>query len=157
MIKLKTVGMIDKNLKNDPTVKTSDEIHNGYLCEVIDGLTIAPIAGTSGAAQTKDIRIVLNSILGDEQYQDTKIAKGAFANTFMLKEWDGQCLVFDESHITYASDKKYADINVGDNLIADTYGKFAVTTDVTNYEIYFKVIKKVEFNGNGIEARIVVA
>lgn len=157
MIKVRTIGMVDKNMKNDPTVKAHADIPNGYLCTVTDGKTVAPVAGASGAKQSKDLRIVMNTALGDNHGTDITVKKNDYANTFILKEWDGQDLVFDESHITYASGKSYSDIVKGTKLVADTNGKFAVTTDVSNYNVYFEVIDKVMFNGNGIITRIVVA
>lgn len=157
MVAVKSIGMIEKNLKNDPTVKAHADIPNGYLCTVAAGKTVAPVAGASGEKQTADLRIVMNTGAGDDCYKDFTVKKDAFANTFMLKQWDGQILVFDESHVTYASSKSYADITVGTKLVAGTDGKFSVATDVTNYGVYFEVTKKVAFNGKGIEAKIVVA
>lgn len=157
MIKLRTIGMIDKNLKNDPTVKAHADILNGYLCTVAGGKTVAPVAGASSAKQSKDLRIVMNAPLGDDSYTDIVIKKDSFANTFILKEWEGQDLVFDESHITYASEKSYKDLTVGTKLVADTNGKFAVSTDVSNYGVYFEIVQKIAFNGNGIIARIAVS
>lgn len=156
MIKVRTIGMIDKNLKNDPTIKAHEDIPNGYLCTISEGKTVAPVAGASGSPQSKNLRIVLNTPLGDDCYTNITIRKDAYANTFMLKEWDGQELVFDESHITYASEKSYKDLTVGTKLIANTDGKFAVSTDVSNYGVYFEIVNKISFNGNGIIAKIVV-
>lgn len=159
MIKVGTIGMIDKNAKSFPTVTAHADIANGYVCTVAGGKTVAPVAGASGTPQTADLYIVMNTIVGDNAYIDGQtIAAGDFVNAFLLKQWDKQTLVFDEGHITYASSKSYADI-VADTtkLVVGTDGKFAVATDVTHYGMYFEVTKKVQFNGNAVEVRIVVA
>ena len=158
MIKLKTIGMIEKNAKGDPTVKAHQDLQNGSLHIVSNGLTEFPKAGSSGDKQTKNICIALNTNSGDKQYSDFVIEKGDFVNSYLLKAWENQEIIFDESHITYAESQDYSKINPGETkLVAGTDGNFKIETDISNYGIYFEVTNKLQFNGNAISAKIVCA
>lgn len=45
MIKVKTIGMIEKNAKNNPVVKTHQDLKNGALHIVTNGTTEFPTSG----------------------------------------------------------------------------------------------------------------
>jgi len=158
MIKVGTIGMIADNKKNFPTVQAHADILNGYICTVAAGKTVAPVAGISGTPQTADLYIVMNTVNGDDSYTDATIAKDDYANAFLLKQWDGQTLVLDEGHITYGAGEDYSDITAGTTkLTVGTDGKLAINATTTDYGMYFLVTKKVNFCGNGVEVKIVVA
>ena len=156
MIKLKTIGMIEKNAKGNPTVKAHEDLKNGTLHTVSNGITEFPKAGSSGDKQTKHICIALNTSSGDKCYSDFIIKKGDFVNSYLLEAWENQEIIFDESHITYAESQDYSKINANETkLVAWTDGNFKIETDVSNYGIYFEVTNKLQFNGNAVSAKIV--
>ena len=150
MIKVKTVGMIEKNSKNNPVVKAHEDMKNGALHIVENGITSYP------TSSVKDISIALNIGSGDEKYTDFTIKKGDFVNSYLLRAWENQEIVFDESHITYAESQDYSQIKANETkLVAGTDGNFKIETDISNSEIYFIVTEKLQFNGNAVSAKIV--
>jgi len=152
MIKVRTIGMIEKNSKNNPTIKAHEDLKNGALHVVENELTAYPFD-----TKSKEICIALNTGAGDSQYTDFNIKKGEFVNSYLLKAWDGQELVLDESHITYSKSQNYSSIIPGSTkLVAGNDGNFKIETDASSYGIYFEVTKKLQFNGNGIVAKIKV-
>lgn len=156
MLKLKTIGMIEKNAKGNPTVKAHQDLKNGTLHTVLNGTTALPTAGTSGSKQTKNICVALNTSSGDKRYSDFIIKKGDFVNSYLLSAWDGQEIVFDESHITYGENEDYSKINPNETkLVAEENGNFKIETDVSNYGVYFEVTEKLQFNGNAVSVKIV--
>ena len=78
MVKVKTIGMIEKNAKNEPTVKAHADLKNGTIFVISSGVTAYPSEGTSGSHQTKDLYIALNSGSGDERFTDFTIKKDDF-------------------------------------------------------------------------------
>ncbi len=166
MVALKTLGMIEKDAKSDPTVKASAEIVNGYLHTVSeDGKTVAPVAGTSSASQTADLKIALNTQVGDKQYEEKTIASGDFVNSFGLKEWAGQDIIVNENNITYAGGVNYASVTAyvagttptaATLFVAGTDGKFAVAnaTVAGYHKVYFKVMDKLQVGGNAVDLKI---
>ncbi len=156
MIKVKTIGMIEKNAKNNPTVKAHQDLKNGALHTVSNGVTELPKVGTSDDKQSKNICVALNTGSGDKQHTDFTIKKGEYVNSYLLNAWEGQEIVFDESHITYENSEDYSKIKPNETkLIAGEDGNFKVETDVSNYQIYFEVTEKLQFNGNAVSAKIV--
>ncbi len=156
MIKVKTIGMIEKNAKNNPVVKAHQDLKNGALHVAADEVTAFPTDGTAEAKQDKNICIALNIASGDDRYTDFTIKKGEFVNSYLLRAWDGQEIVFDESHITYAKDEDYSKIIPGSTkLVAGVDGNFKTSADVSNYGIYFEVTGKSQFCGNAVSAKIV--
>lgn len=156
MIKVKTIGMIEKNAKNNPTVKAHQDLKNGVLHTVSNGITKFPTAGTSETKQSKNICVALNKGSGDKLYTDFTIKKDEFVNSYLLSAWEGQEIVFDESHITYENSEDYSKIKPNETkLIAGEDGNFKVETDVSNYQIYFEVTEKLQSGGNAVSAKIV--
>lgn len=156
MIKVKTIGMIEKNAKGNPIVKAHQDLKNGALHTVSNGIAELPAVGTSGAKQIKNICVALNTGSGDAKYSDFTIKKDEFVNSYLLSAWEGQEIVFDESHITYGEDEDYSKIKVNETkLVAGTDGNFKIETDVSSYGIYFVVTEKLQFNGNAVSAKIV--
>ena len=156
MVKEKTIGMIEKNAKNEPTVKAHADLKNGTIFVISNGVTAYPTEGTSGSHQTKDLYIALNSGSGDERFTDFTIKKDDFVNGFLLRAWENQEIIFDESHIEYGQNQSYSSLNVGTKLVATSSGKFKIESSVTNYGIYFEITEKLQFNGNAVSAKIVM-
>ncbi len=156
MVKVKTIGMIEKNAKNKPTVKAHQDLKNGALHTISNGITEFPTAGTSGAKQSKNICVALNTGSGDKQHTDFTIKKDEFVNSYLLSAWEGQEIIFDESHITYTNSEDYSKIKPNETkLVAGEDGNFKVEADVSNYQIYFELTEKLQFNGNAVSAKIV--
>lgn len=156
MIKVKTISMIEKNAKGNPTVKAHRDLKNGALHTISNGMTVFPVAGTSENKQTKNICVALNTGSGDEKYSDFTIKKDDFVNSYLLSSWENQEIIFDESHITYDESQDYSQIKVNETkLVANTDGNFKIESDISNYEIYFVVTEKLQFNGNAVTVKIV--
>ena len=149
MVKVKTIGMIEKNAKNEPTVKAHADLKNGTIFVISSGVT-------PENHQTKDLYIALNSGSGDERYTDFTIKKDDFVNGFLLRAWENQEIIFDESHIEYGQNQSYSSLDVGTKLVATNSGKFKIESSVTNYGIYFEITEKMQFNGNAVSAKIVM-
>lgn len=153
MVKFETMGMI-KAAKSFPNIKAHADIANGYFC-TIDFVNKATVAPTADTAKTKDVAVVMNTVNGDVQYTDVTIPSGEYVNCFTLAELANQNLQLDESHITYADTKSYADIVKGTTLLGiGTDGNLEVIADATGYGVYFTVLDKINFNGNGLLVKI---
>ncbi len=150
MLKVKTIGMINDNKKSFPIVKAHADIINGYFCTITDEATVAPTADTAKGA---DIYVVMNTINGDDSYTDAVVKAGENVNAFLVKQWDKQNLQLNVNHLTTA----YGSVAKDDKLVIDATGKLVKQADVTGYAIYFRVVKKIQFAGNGLEVQIVVA
>lgn len=116
MVKVYTIGMMEHNAKNDPTVVAAEEMLNGALFTIDeDHKSVAPTADG-----TDPLYIALNKFAGDDHGQDLKIAAGAYVNAYQLKAWDGMYLEISQENIVDDID----DLDVGDVLVADTTYKF---------------------------------
>ena len=88
MIRVTTLGMMEKNSKLDPCIISDVEAGTiqGYIhTPGSDGKADAPVAGTSEAAQTANLYIALNDVTGDERYRNGVIPYGSNLNSFLLK------------------------------------------------------------------------
>jgi len=149
MIKVGTIGMIEKNEKSFPNVTASAAIQNGWFGTISDTATVTPTADTVKSA---DLVVVMNTIVGDNEYKDVTLPIGEYVNAFLLKEWANQTLELNTAHLagilsTYA---------VGDVLVADANGKL-VEGVATGYGVSFVVLKKTNFCGGGLIVKIIVA
>jgi hypothetical protein len=155
MVKLNSIGMF-KTEKNRPTVKAHTDIDNYYLCTISDGLTVAPVVGTSTASQSDDIYIVMNTITGDNRYvAENTIASADYCNTFLVKQWENQDLIVTEDSITYESGVNYASISAGTtNFVAGSDGKFNISVDTSYHGVYFACVEKLLYNGNAIAVTV---
>ena len=149
MIKVGTIGMIEKNAKSFPNIKAHAEIQNGWFGTISDTATVTP---TTTTVKSKDLTIVMNTIVGDDAYTDVKIPAGEYVNAFLLKEWDRQTLELDATHLVGALSTYEKD----DVLVANTDGKL-VEGVATDYGVSFVVLKKTNFCGGGLIVKIVVA
>lgn len=157
MVHLKTIGMLEKNMKNDPTIKAHTIIQNGTIFTVLDKLTQFPADGTTVNPQTKDLYIALNISDGDNRYTEFNIEQDDYVNAFLLRAWDTQEIIFNEKHMTYDTGEDYNNIAVGAKLVAGPDGKFKTTSSPENYGIIFIVTEKVQFNGDAFTVKIVVS
>lgn len=158
MLKVRTVGMIEKSAKNNPVVVAQEDVKNGIFYTVDSGNAVLPVEGSESEKQSKDLYVAINTGSGDARYSgDIVIKKGEYLNSYLVKAWEGQELVFDESHINYGESQDYSKIKENETkLVADTDGNLKISTDVSNYGIYFVVVKKLQFNGNAVSAKIVL-
>lgn len=149
MIKVGTIGMIEKNAKSFPNIKASAAIQNGWFGTISDTATITP---TTDTVKSADLVVVMNTVVGDNEYTDVTLPIGEYVNAFLLKEWGNQTLELNETHLAAAL-STYA---VGDVLVANADGKL-VEAAATGYGISFVVLKKTNFCGGGLLIKIVVA
>lgn len=149
MIKVGTIGMIEKNAKSFPTIKAHADILNGWFGTINDTTTVMPSAET---VKSKDLIVVMNTINNDDMYTDVTLKAGTAVNAFLLREWANQTLEVSKIHLS-------ADLSTfseKDILVADIDGKL-VKGDATDYGVSFIVVKKTNFCGGGLIVKIVVA
>lgn len=149
MVKVYTVGMMEHNAKNDPTVVAAVEMKNGSLFTIgEDHKAVAPVAG-----ETKDLYVALNEFAGDDYGTEAKIAAGAYLNAYQLKAWDGMYLEISEENIT----GKISEIAEGDTLVAGTDYLFA-KGEAGESALYFKVAEKIALGMvPGVRVQVIVA
>lgn len=135
MVKVHTVEMIEHSAHSTPNVKAHADMPNGALV----GLTYTGASKVTKAPATgKDLYIVLNTQVGDKEYDlACTIKQGEYVNLFNLENWVGKELDVTKENVTGT----YADIAVGDTLTFDaTTFKFKEDT-TTAGDICFKVME----------------
>lgn len=140
MIKVATLGMLDI-AKINPTIKSTNDVKN-YQFLTDDG----------------DVYLISNTLTGDNAYvDDTVIKAGEYLNGYLVKAWDGQNLIVDEKHITYAASKSYTDIVTGTTIMTiGSDGNLAVATTAPASGIYFKVVNKCRLTEKAITVKVIV-
>lgn len=140
MIKVATLGMLDI-AKINPTIKSTNDVKN-YQFLTDDG----------------DVYLISNTLTGDNAYvDDVTIKAGEYLNGYLVKAWDGQNLIVDEKHITYASNKSYADIVKGTTIMTiGSDGKLAAATSAPASGVYFKVVDKCKLTEKAIKVKVIV-
>ena len=140
MIKVETLGMLEI-AKNNPTITSQSAVAN-YSFLTVDG----------------DVYLISNTITGDDAYKKAvTIPAGEYLNGYLVKNWDGQKLIIDETHIDYASNKSYADIVVGTTLLTiKNNGQVEVADSAPASGIYFKVTEKTTLTGKAVKAKVIV-
>lgn len=122
MIKLETLGEIDRVVVNPVIVSTNDVENYSFITD------------------NGEVYLVTNTIIGDGAYTDGVIKAGEYLNGYLVRSLDGQKLVVDGKHIAYASGKSYADLAEDDILtVASTGGKLEVADDAPDTGVYFKI------------------
>ena len=141
MIKLETIGMLDRVVVN-PVITSENDVAN-YTFITDNGETY----------------LVANTITGDNAYvDDVTLAAGEYLNGHLIKSLEGQKLVIDEKHIAYASGAKYDDIVPGTTLLkVATSGKLEVTSTAPTTGVYFKVTDKCNLTEKAVKAVVIVA
>ena len=140
MVKVHTIEMLEHSAHSTPNVKAHEDMMNGALVGLADGLTTVPADG-------EELYIVLNVQSGDKEYAENyPIAKGESVNLFKLSAWVGKTLDVTSTNIV----DEYADIAEGDALTFDaTTFKFKKGTGM------FKAGKKFGAGVNGVFVDIV--
>lgn len=155
MLKFYTVGTIEKSIKNFPNITAKVDIPNGSIVTANLGTKEAALP-TEATAKGDDLYVVINSVVGDIHFSEAEVVEaGRYLNLFQLKALEGQQLIFDDSHVTYASGG-YDDIAVDDVFVVGTDGKFT-NADAEGYAVTFEVTDKISFDGNGFIVKVVIA
>src|SRR5574344_822374 len=156
MIMVETIGQIEKIAIGDGTIKAkSGGTKNGFIGTVSSG--VVANASTTGLG----LKVFENYAKGDEAYEwDTVVASGELMTAWDVKAQAGKNFRVSPNSITYATGENYASITEGTTLMgAGTDGNLAIIANATNISAggtYFKVIKKINFGGNGVLAEVVV-
>lgn len=139
MIKVNTIGMI-QNSKNNPTIKA-----------------VAATPNYSFITNDGDVYLVSNTIVGDDSYKkNVTIPAGDFLNCYLVKAWESQELVIDESHITYGVGESYASITAGTTLLTISEGKLVIAQNAPASGVYFKVTEKTSLTEKAVKAKVIV-
>ena len=104
------------------------------------------------------LAIVMNTIDKPETLapNDYVIEIGENPRLFVLTSLKGRIIDMDMDQV----DGTYADIAVGDFLVAEASGKLKAVkkaTGVADYKEYFVVSEKTSFNGEGLAVEVVIA
>ncbi len=139
---------------NHPEVVASAVTYNGNQFKLVDD--VATVHATAAEVQAGDIYVMLN-IIDKPEIKNTDeycVTAGENIRAFRLKDCVG--LKFDMSADCLTD--AFADVSEGDLLVgrsaADTTDtmKWKVLADVTDYEVYLKVVKKTTFGAFTIDA-----
>lgn len=146
MVKPYTIEMIEKLAVTDGTVKASENgTKNGFIGKVVDGVFAPATAGAEALA--------LNWGKGDDMYTEFTTPAGEFVTAFALDKWVGKMLQVTPESIAYAEGETYADLKAGVEMKADTDGNLAI--GATTAGVGFKVVKPINFGGNGVLVEII--
>lgn len=135
MVKVHTVEMIEHSAHSTPNVKAHADMPNGALV----GLTYTGASKVTKAPATgSDLYIVLNTQVGDDEYNLAyTIKQGEYVNLFKLANWVGKELDVTKENVTGT----YANIAVGDTLTFDTTTFKFKKASATAGDICFKVME----------------
>lgn len=135
MVKVHTVEMIEHSAHSTPNVKAHADMPNGALV----GLTYTGASKVTKAPATgSDLYIVLNTQVGDDEYDLAyTIKQGEYVNLFKLANWVGKELDVTKENVTGT----YANIAVGDTLTFDTTTFKFKKASATAGDICFKVME----------------
>lgn len=148
MVKPYTISMYEK-YANGSSVKAGADILNGSFGVVNDGVFVNATHAT---------HVVLQVGKGDENHTDFVIPSGADLRVFDLRDWVGKCLQVSPVHIKYGAGESYATITIGTMLTSNNDGQLVIDANAaTEGNVYLKVVKKIEFDGEGLLCEICVA
>lgn len=143
MIKPYTIEMIEKSMRNTPTVKAPEGgIPNGY----IGGIENGKVSSTA----TGELYLFSNVGKGDDYGTEFRVNEGECVNAYNLKSWVGKQLQVSPEHIT----TEYDSISKGDKLIVAN-GKLETSENVEGVEVSFVVDEKINFGGKGLLVTVV--
>ncbi len=154
MIKFHEIGLY-KNAVNVPYCKVpesiADGVRNGYAVTYSEKDKVISLP-TSTTVKGGDLAVVMNIMDKPEldSPDDYVVKVGEFPRLFRLDSLANRLL--DMNCLAVNSD--YAGINVGDKLVAGTDGKWAKSASTDGYSIYFEVIAKTGFCGNGLLVKV---
>ena len=154
MLKFREIGTY-KNAVNVGYCTADVELHNGNVV-TFDRATKKASVPTNG--KETGLAIVMNTIDKPETLtpNDYVIEVGENPRLFVLTSLKGRIIDMDMDQV----DGTYANIAVGDFLVAEASGKLKAVkkaTGVADYKEYFVVIEKTGFNGEGIAVEVVIA
>ena len=154
MLKFREIGTY-KNAVNVGYCTADVELHNGNVV-TFDRATKKAAVPTDG--KETGLAIVMNTIDKPETLtpNDYVIEVGENPRLFVLTSLKGRIIDMDMDQV----DGTYADIAVGDFLVADVSGKLKAVkkaTGVADYKEYFAVSEKTSFNGEGLAVEVVIA
>lgn len=148
MVKPYTISMYEK-YANGSSVKAGANILNGSF-GVVDNDVFTNAA--------KATHVVLQVGKGDENHTDFTIPKDTDIRVFALADWRGKCLQVSPIHIKYGAGESYATITKGTMLTSNNDGQLVIDANAaTEGNVYLKVVKKIEFDGEGLLCEICVA
>lgn len=154
MLKFREIGTY-KNAVNVGYCTADVELHNGNVV-TFDRATKKAAVPTDG--KETGLAIVMNTIDKPETLapNDYVIEIGENPRLFVLTSLKGRIIDMDMDQV----DGTYADIAVGDFLVAEASGKLKAVkkaTGVADYKEYFVVGEKTSFNGEGLAVEVVIA
>lgn len=154
MLKFREIGTY-KNAVNVGYCTADVELHNGNVV-TFDRATKKAAVPTDG--KEAGLAIVMNTIDKPETLapNDYVIEIGENPRLFVLTSLKGRIIDMDMDQV----DGTYADIAVGDFLVAEASGKLKAVkkaTGVADYKEYFVVREKTSFNGEGLAVEVVIA
>jgi hypothetical protein len=155
MIKVYEISQIEKTGVGDGTVKAATGgTKNFFLGTVTDGVVAS--APTTGLG----IKLIANYGRGDDIYKDFVTPAGELVTAWDVSVWRGKYLQVSPDSITYGSLETYASITAGTTLMnAGTDGNLhimASDADISDGGVYFKVTKKINFDGDGVLVEVIV-
>lgn len=158
MLKFREIGTY-KNAVNVGYCTADVELHNGNVV-TFDRATKKAAVPTDG--KETGLAIVMNTIDKPETLtpNDYVIEVGENPRLFVLTSLKGRIIDMDMDQV----DGTYADIAVGDFLVAEASGKLKAVKkavkkaiEVADYKEYFVVSEKTSFNGEGLAVEVVIA
>ena len=154
MLKFREIGTY-KNAVNVGYCTADVELHNGNVV-TFDRATKKAAVPTDG--KEAGLAIVMNTIDKPETLapNDYVIEIGENPRLFVLTSLKGRIIDMDMDQV----DGTYADIAVGDFLVAEASGKLKAVkkaTGVADYKEYFVVSEQTSFNGEGNAVEVVIA
>lgn len=154
MLKFREIGTY-KNAVNVGYCTADVKLHNGNVV-TFDRATKKAAVPTDG--KEAGLAIVMNTIDKPETLtpNDYVIEIGENPRLFVLTSLKGRIIDMDMDQV----DGTYADIAVGDFLVAEASGKLKAVkkvTGVADYKEYFVVSEKTSFNGEGLAVEVVIA
>lgn len=154
MLKFREIGTY-KNAVNVGYCTADVELHNGNVV-TFDRATKKAAVPTDG--KEAGLAIVMNTIDKPETLapNDYVIEIGENPRLFVLTSLKGRIIDMDMDQV----DGTYADIAVGDFLVAEASGKLKAVKKaigVADYKEYFVVNEKTSFNGEGLAVEVVIA
>lgn len=150
-MKYKTIGAF-KNVQNVPYCKAATDMKVG-MGVILDRANKEAALPTS-AAEAKTVHYIVTNI-NDKPEILTSI------DAFVVKE--GEYVRADDLHTVNEMEIEFAafeitdgtdDLDVGDTLVFGEDGVLVAADDVDGYAVYFTVIKKTGYMGDGILAEI---
>lgn len=156
-MKYKTIGAF-KNLQNVPYCKASENmaVGMGVLIDRVNKTVALP----DDATECKSVVYMVSNINDKPEMHNSAdtfaVKTGEFVRCDDLRTVNGMEIELAESEINGGA-TTITSLSANDTLVFGTDGLLKKETTLTGYAVYFKVIKKTAYMGNGILAEIVVA